>query len=766
MKRFCALLLTLMMALPLCAFADDYINPIYVPDQYPPAWDTVEDDYGIGDPFVLRWNGMYYMYPSSCEDQVRVYVSQDLIDWTCYGYCTDSDKVYFAYAPEVIYWRGSFYMITSPNGKGHYILKSDSPLGPFVEVTQNFGYAVDGAFFKLDDGQLMMFYPGNCIIESVVLDERTMLPAKMKSSTGATLYHWTEGPGVFRRGEWYYLTFTGNHVCSTGYQVSYASKKGTPTGNFAQREDATIIINSVYGNDFNGLGHSANVVGPDLDSMYITYHNLYSLAGPARLYNVDRLFTNNGLLYTSGPSNFEMPYPEMPDVYGDAQMDLNSFEETADGYFVEIEQTPLFTQEWNFYLNGDAATVLIGQKNDQDVTVTVEQNTIILQVGGTVVASAELPEIGPANCLHTLRVENTPELLYLYIDDMRVLTQENAAYTAQRIGTYLNGSVTYSFMACTAEALGSSDNTALKVIPGNFSARHALNANELTLVDFGTQNEMAALLGKADYNVRIVEDGEYCFDFLVRKEDAGKAISVALNGETLWTGMAPEFTGRTKYFTFTSDAVLLPQGDHTLTITAEDVLVNRVTTFRYTAVEEKTYNFEDEAQADEIAILGSFNLRAKDGILRINASQKGFALFGDEGLTDYALDVTFEIPRNGSGDAGIIVRATDVSLYDSQVADSYFGYGIVLSERGVTLKRARYATVGSTSFASVPSWANATTGSLRIEVRGSLVEIYLPNEAEPIITLNDAKPLTHGMFGFFSTGKEMKILECTVTPLD
>ena len=30
----------------------------------------------------------------------------------------------------------------------------------------------------------------------------------------------------------------------------------------------------------------------------------------------------------------------------------------------------------------------------------------------------------------------------------------------------------------------------------------------------------------------------------------------------------------------------------------------------------------------------------------------------------------------------------------------------------------------------------------------------------------DAKPLTHGMWGFFSTGKELSVLECTVAPLE
>ena len=758
-------LLLLLLMLPLCASAEEYVNPMTVEGQYPPI-DATADDYGIGDPFVMRWNGMYYMYPSTCEDRVRVYTSRDLVNWNYEGYCTKDRDVYFAYAPEVVYWRGSFYMITSPRGAGHYILKSESPLGPFELITENFGHSIDGAFFKHDDGQLMMLFPDNWVIKSAMLDEKTMLPSRLASTTGTTLKHWTEGPGMFRRGDWYYLTFTGNHVCSTGYQVSFASRKGGPRGAFSQREDATLLINSVFGDDFKGLGHSSNVVGPDLDSMYIAYHSLVSLAGPARLYNLDRLFTNNGLLYTSGPSNSPMPVPEMPDVWGDADGELHGFAAEEDGWFAEIPETDTFTQEWNFTLNGGTAKALIGQKAGAYVTVTVDQNRIALREGGVQVAMELLPEIGPASCLHTLRVEVTPEIACFYVDDMRVLTMKEPGITASRIGAMAADDVTYGFMACTAEALGSSDNTALKLLPGGFSARHALNSAELTLEDFGTQNEMAALLGKADYNVRIAAEGQYCFDLLVRKADKGKTISIALDGSVLWKGTVPAFTGRGKTFTFTTDPVTLPAGDHTLTVTAEAVLLNRISAFAFAPMEPMTFDFTKKAQREYFITHGPFTLKPSEGILRIGYNKKGFALFGKEGYTDYALDVTFEMPKKGNGSCGILLRATDVSFYDAQVEDSYFGYGVVVSERGVTLKRSRYGQVGTSSFEAVKAWETAETGTLHIEVRGSRVEIYLPGEEKPLLSFEDAKPLTHGMWGFFSTGKELSVLECTVAPLE
>ncbi len=758
------LTLLLLLILPFAALAEDYQNPMDIPDQYGPITGNA-DPYGIGDPFTLRHNGMYYLYASSPEERVRVWTSRDLLNWTFEGWCTQGRDVDFAYAPEVIYWRGSFYMITSPRGAGHYILKSDDPLGPFEPITGNFGHSIDGSFYKLDDGQLMMLCLEDWKVKSVLLDENTLLPGRTKSDTGATLRHWTEGPGLFRRGDWYYLTFTGNHVISTGYKVAWASRKGGPRGQFAQREESTLMVNSVFKDDFNGLGHSANVIGPDLDSIYATYHNLVSVTGPARQYNLDRLFTNNGLLYTSGPSNSPLPVPEMPDVWGDAS-DRRDFRAENGGLFAVLPETALFTQEWNFTLNGGTAKALIGQKDGQNVVVTVDQTHIALYQGDERVAREALPEIGPTDCLHTLRVEHTPDILYLYVDGMRVVTEKNPGYTASAVGVYDAESVTYDFLACTAEALGSSDNTALKLLPGGFSAVHALNRDELTLEDFGTQEELAPRLGRADYNVRIAEAGAYAFDFLVPKKDAGKTITLTLDGETLWTGVIPEFGGRGKTFTFTSGVVELPAGDHTLTISGEDVLLNRVSAFAYVPAETLDLDFSKKAQREHFYTLGAFNMKPAEKVLGIRANKEGYALFGSEGQKDYAIDVRFAIPRNGNGSAGMLLRTTDVSVYESQVQEGYYGYCVVLSEKGVTLRRSRYGNVGTSVFEGVKAWKDAEEGRLRVEVRGNTVTLWVEDEAEPLITFEDPKPFTHGMYGFFSTGDELQVYEMHVRPLD
>ena len=111
----------------------------------------------IADPFVYRFNGWYYLYPTTNGQLQRGYKSQDLYNWEpvsngelrdgyVYDYTTDSNRpaAQTPFAPEVIYYNGKFYMVSSPNGQGHYIFESDSPEGPFYAITENIGRNIEG----------------------------------------------------------------------------------------------------------------------------------------------------------------------------------------------------------------------------------------------------------------------------------------------------------------------------------------------------------------------------------------------------------------------------------------------------------------------------------------------------------------------------------------------------------------------------------------------------------------------------------------------
>lgn len=766
MRRF-GLVLFIMFMLFGTASAQEstYQNPMAIENHYAPIHSGA-DDYGIGDPFVMRYNGMYYLYASSCEERVRVYSSPNMIDWEYHGYCTENQDVDFAYAPEVIYWRGDFYMVTSPKGNGHYILKSDSPLGIFRPITHNFGYAIDGSFYVKDDGKLMLLYPNSSIIKQSELDEETLLPDNIMLSTGATLKHWTEGPGLFRRGDWYYLTLTGNHLCSSGYRVAYASRYGSPTGTFYQPLLDTLIINSVFGDDFTGLGHSSNVIGPDLDSMYTAYHSFVSVAGPARLYNVDRLFTNGGLLYTTGPTNFEMPMPSMPDVYGDVMGELGSFTPTDEGYFASITSTNTFTQECNFVLDGGVAAWVMGEKDGKRAIIKTDGKQLWLEVGEEMVLKGEVPTIGRDNRLHTLRIEHTDAIMYVYIDSMRVLTQADFSITAKNIGALSGQGVSYSFLACTAHALGSSDYEAVKVIPGTFSAIHMISGKTSGTVETQQQQAQVPLLNNATYPVLVAKDGSYCFDLTVAIADAGKDITIIMDGKELLKVAIPSIASKDEYFTFTTEPIALTKGSHVFTLVCDNVHISQIASFSWQPTIAMENDFTTNTMRQTFATLGAFNMKKDEGVLRISPNKSGFALFGDEGNTDYEMRVRFKIPKDGIGSSGIIVRGTHVSLYEAQVADSYYGYSISLSTMGINVRRIRYGAVGPVSFESVSAWKTASEGELIIRAKGGTITISLPDGEAPLATLTDTTPFTHGHYGFFSTGKELEILLCDVKPLE
>lgn len=96
-----------------------YTNPIASVLRDGETW----QNYGIGDPFVMRYDGKYYLYPSTKDGstQIKCWSSEDLVNWTYEGVCCSDETCTGAYAPEVCYYNGMFYMYSSPAGKGHYI---------------------------------------------------------------------------------------------------------------------------------------------------------------------------------------------------------------------------------------------------------------------------------------------------------------------------------------------------------------------------------------------------------------------------------------------------------------------------------------------------------------------------------------------------------------------------------------------------------------------------------------------------------------------
>ena len=114
-------------------------------------------DINIRDPFILPYDGKYYLYGTRGEtawvaaEGLDVYVSDDLETWSEPHECFSVPENFWAnkeiWAPEVHIYNGSFYMFVSLRSdkrkRATQILKAESPLGPFLPFT-------DGAITPAD----------------------------------------------------------------------------------------------------------------------------------------------------------------------------------------------------------------------------------------------------------------------------------------------------------------------------------------------------------------------------------------------------------------------------------------------------------------------------------------------------------------------------------------------------------------------------------------------------------------------------------------
>ncbi len=129
-------------------------------------------DINIRDPFVLPYDGKYYLYGTRGKTAwtsafgVDVYVSDNLQEWSAPHECFTVTPDFWAdkevWAPEVHIYKDKFYMFVSfrsdTRNRGTQILRSDSPMGPFLPftddaITPKEWMALDGTFYINKKGE-------------------------------------------------------------------------------------------------------------------------------------------------------------------------------------------------------------------------------------------------------------------------------------------------------------------------------------------------------------------------------------------------------------------------------------------------------------------------------------------------------------------------------------------------------------------------------------------------------------------------------------
>ncbi len=297
------------------AKAATFVNPVIT--------DTVGRDHG--DPFVLRYLDEYFLYHTTDDGDrgVSVHRSHDLVHWEFAGYALeaggpDSWAQTDLWAPEVMYWHGTFYMYVSgtvfaPNGHGNDtrrrqgVARAQNPLGPFVldpEPLVRDHYSIDGHPFQDEDGSLWLFYnirgdevtfngkPGSGNVVDRLLDPGTLegnpakvtFPSQEWEASVRLGQYWNEGSWVLKRRGRYFQLYSGSYYRESTYGIGL-SAADSPRGPWVKHEQNPIFA---MGERITGPGHHSVILAPDGVSYYAVYHG-YDGPTEGRKVHLDRL---------------------------------------------------------------------------------------------------------------------------------------------------------------------------------------------------------------------------------------------------------------------------------------------------------------------------------------------------------------------------------------------------------------------------------------------------------------------------------------------
>jgi len=780
-----------------------YKNPISLEDEW--------EGYGLGDPYILKYNGKYYLYVSTRDREfgIKVWSSTNLVDWEYEGLCTEDPITTTAYAPEVIYWNGYFYMYTSPAGQGHYILKSDSPTGPFEVVTDNLGHSIDGSVFIDDDGQMYFSYAGDSGIRIAKMKDPVTLGESV--TTDAYMNGWTEGPTIFKRNGKYYMTYTGNHVFSNAYRIDYAVSD-EPMRGYKPVEINPIVINSE--GPIVGLGHNSVVKGPDLDTDYIIYHNLEGpgIIGPLRHMNMDIISWNGDIMRVLGPTYTEQPAPRLPDfedrfnrkrigfdwkvINGGKwkieregflnQIDLVQNKESM--IITKQETESNYTAEFHGKLSNDESKsmeglygVVFSYKNEDHFAAALfnpSQHSldIFFLLDGEVIEkySAKLPSEFNFSKLHQIRVEKNMNNFKIYVDGMLQKEFHISGFAGGSIGYYTKGSrADFGYTAFSNHVNGSAIWDIYKPIPGTFEAVHYMSGDEgyhvnnkdinpvyredpVVIVENQYGGYSVNLKQSGDwlkYKVNIAESGIYNLDLRLSTTNDPVVLRIWQDEEDLTGEIKIANTGGLdREATITIKDIHLKEGFHEikLEVLQGEIVLSTLTFYESHQFEPMATDFTNGPELEWNMYESIWS--AKNGIFKANEGDFSKVVVGQTGWTDYVVKTDVRLTKE-EGQAGIMVRVQNPANgaeRNQNNPDFNQGYFAYIQTDGIYLAKQNF---GREILEHVPleifieKWYE-----LKVQVNGMRIQVYLNDSAEPIIDFVDSsiKTFTHGKVGLLT----------------
>lgn len=730
----------------------------------PNAW----ENYGFGDPFVMRYNGKYYLYSSTHDwyTGIKVWSSDNLIDWKYEGLCAIDDRLKSAYAPEVTYYNGNFYMYTSPAGNGHYVLQADNPLGPFKIMTDNLGNSIDGHVFIDDNGKWYFYHAWEKELKAYEMSNPYDLSWKDKNIGASVAGGWTEGPMVIKRNGVYYLTYCGNHVWSKGYRIEGATSITSPL-DFSDVSGSIIMLNTTP--PLSGIGHSSTVLGPDMDTYYIVYHTF--IREGSRAMNIDPLSLNGKDFLSLGPTSTPQQAPKQPEISTDSKTpsDKFTYEKTAmidstivvqEGGFVlskDIISSEKYTAEVNFKSITEKSGIVFSYVDSNNYTVAfVDVETQKLNIktykDGKQVSSisANLPNSFNKNVdfsvLQALSIKKDGNNYSFFLNGLSIATIRLDIPCGKLGAMVLNGEAALGYMAISLEANGSSLKTFYKPIKGKFHAITSIEEGE-TVKDKTITYAVMKPNSTRNYYVNIGKTTSYDVGISYYSE-TDSVIEIYKGGELLGSVDLPNTNGILT--TISMRNIKLEKSFGVITF---KLVSGQANIFTYDFVESEEL-FGGTISLDKPKYSDGTWIKTDKELSFYNTTyltvSHGKVLYGSEAFGDYSFSSTISFNEAG-GEVGMLIRAKNPALGgagDSANLGRYFyqGYYICLNwEKGIILYDVNYSRGEILSYYEM-SFSEKTEYTLKVEVKGNNIKIYL--DGLLIGEIFDNTPFLNGSFGF------------------
>lgn len=340
----------------LCVLGGEMLfsGPLHAQGYHNPV---LERPQGVADPFILKWNGEYYLYATG--DPIMAYHSKDLVHWDEIGPVLSSSKAPDAWnqtdvwAPEVVYRNGKFYLYYSASRAssdwrvGEYARRvgvgvSDSPRGPFVDsghpVTPY--WTIDGDVFRDPDGPnagseyLFASYldearwhgAGITADRLVAPDRAANQPSKVTQGSeywedkdadpnNGSLRYTNEGPTVFKRLGRYYMFYSGGSWDLPTYAMAYAWSDSLPAGG-VNGPGWTKVVPPILRSTpvVDAPGHNTLTFAPNNVDYITGYHaRVVPFTGPGdRQTFIDRVYWNGWRPFMDQPTTGTLASPDMP----------------------------------------------------------------------------------------------------------------------------------------------------------------------------------------------------------------------------------------------------------------------------------------------------------------------------------------------------------------------------------------------------------------------------------------------------------------------